>query len=68
MWRLISHATRHRKMYSERGRYVINYKYSTLPRGISLYIALNVGIFPEAGGRGKYSLSRVQYMPAFHKG
>ena len=43
-------------------------KYSTLPSGISVYIVLKVGIFPEAGGRGKYSLPRVQYMPAFHKG
>ena len=32
------------------------------------YIAPKVGIFPEAGGRGKYSLLRVQYMPAFHMG
>ena len=28
-------------------------KYSTLPSGISVYIVLKVGIFPEAGGRGK---------------
>ena len=40
----------------------IYYKYSTLLRGILVYIALKVGIFPEAGGRGKYSLLRVQYM------
>ena len=40
-------------------------KYSTLPSGI--YIVPKVGIFPEAGGRGKYSLPRVQYMPIFHK-
>ena len=39
----------------------IYYKYSTLPRGISINIAPKVGIFPEAEGRGKYSLSRVQY-------
>ena len=32
------------------------------------YIATKIGIFPEAGGQGKYSLSRVQYMPAFHMG
>ena len=42
-------------------------KYSTLPSGISVYIVPKVGIFPEAGGRGKYSLPRVQYMPIFHK-
>ena len=35
-------------MYSERGRYVINTKYSTLPSGISVYIVPKVGIFPEA--------------------
>ena len=29
------------------------YKYSTLPRGISINIAVKVGIFPEAEGRGK---------------
>ena len=34
---------------------------------ISVYIVPKVGIFPEAGGRGKYSLPRVQYMPIFHK-
>ena len=34
-------------------------KYSTLLCGISAYIAPKVG---------KYSLLRVQYMPAFHKG
>ena len=42
-------------------------KYSTLPRGISVYIESKVGIFSEAEGRGKYSLPRVQYMPIFHK-
>ena len=42
-------------------------KYSTLPRGISVYIVPKVGMFPEAGGRGKYSLPRVQYMPILHK-
>ena len=42
-------------------------KYSTLPSGISAYIVPKVGIFTEAGGRGKYSLPRVQYMPIFHK-
>ena len=42
-------------------------KYSTLLSGISAYIVPKVGIFPEAGGRGKYSLPRVQYMPIFHK-
>ena len=43
-------------------RYVyIYYKYFTLPRGISINIAPEVGIFPEAEGRGKYSLPRVQY-------
>ena len=42
-------------------------KYSTLPRGLSVYIEPKVGIFSEAEGRGKYSLLRVQYMPIFHK-
>ena len=42
-------------------------KYSTLPSVISVYIVPKVVIFPEAGGRGKYSLPRVQYMPIFHK-
>ena len=42
-------------------------KYSTLPRGISVYIEPKVGIFSEAEGQGKYSLPRVQYMPIFHK-
>ena len=41
---------------------LVYYKYSTLPRGISINIAPKVGIFPEAKGRGKYSLPRVQYM------
>ena len=39
----------------------VYYKYSTLPRGISINIAPKVGIFPQAEGRGKYSLPRVQY-------
>ena len=39
----------------------IYYKYSTHPHGISINIAPKVGIFPEAEGRGKYSLPRVQY-------
>ena len=30
-------------------------------------IALKVGIFPEAEGRGKYSLPRAQYLSIFHK-
>ena len=43
-------------------RYVYTYyKYSILPRGISINIAPKVGIFPEAEGRGKYSIPRVQY-------
>ena len=46
----------------------IYYKYSTLSHGISADIAPKVGIFSEAGGRGKYSLPRVQYLPEFHKG
>ena len=52
-----------------RGVHIIYTKYSTLPSGISVYIIVpKVGIFPEAGGRGKYSLPRVQYMPPiFHK-
>ena len=36
-------------------------KYSTL-RVEYRYIALKVGIFPEADGRGKYSLLWVQYI------
>ena len=32
-----------------------------------IHIAPKVGIFHEAGGRGKYSLPRVKYMPAFHR-
>ena len=36
----------------------VEYRYILYPK---------VGIFPEAGGRGKYSLQRVQYMPIFHK-
>ena len=47
--------------------YILYTKYSTLPSGISVYIVPKVGIFPEAGGRGKYSLPRVQYMPILHK-
>ena len=39
-----------------------NYKYSTLPRGISINIVPKVGMFPEAEGRGKYSLPRVDYI------
>ena len=39
----------------------IFFKYSTLPRGISINIAPKVGTFPEAEGRGKYSLTWVQY-------
>ena len=59
-------------MQRERGKMIgvgvhIYTKYSTLPRGISAYIASKVGIFSKAEGRGKYSLPRVQYMPAFHK-
>ena len=37
------------------------YKYSTLPRGILINIAGKLGIFPEAEGRGKYSLPKVLY-------
>ena len=40
----------------------IYYEYSTLSRGISINVAPKVGIFPEAEGRGKYSLPRVQYI------
>ena len=39
-----------------------NYKYFTLPRRISINIAPKVGMFPEAEGRGKYSLPRVDYI------
>ena len=42
-------------------RSLTNYKYSTLPRGVLINIATKVGIFPEAEGRGKYSLPWVQY-------
>ena len=68
---LIFHGTRTGKYYCKNMKYriniYINTKYSTLPSGISVYIVPKVGIFPEAGGRGKYSLPRVQYMPIFHK-
>ena len=56
-----------RVMYNQVCPYIQYTKYSTLPSGISVYIVPKVGIFPEAGGRGKYSLLRVQYMPIFHK-
>ena len=39
----------------------IYYKYSTLQLGISMNIEPKVRVFPEAEGRGKYSLPRVQY-------
>ena len=49
--------------------YILYYKHSTPPRGISMNIAYKVGIFPEAEGRGKYSLpstdiprGRVEYL------
>ena len=58
---------RHSPVCSIENRGYIYTKYSTLPSGISVYIVPKVGIFPEAGGRGKYSLPRVQYMPIFHK-
>ena len=59
---------RHSQVCSIENRgFIIYTKYSTLPSGISGYIVPKVGIFPEAGGRGKYSLPRVQYMPIFHK-
>ena len=57
----------YREYYCKNMKYRINTKYSTLPSGITAYIVPKVGIFPEAGGRGKYSLPRVQYMPIFHK-
>ena len=50
-----------------RSNHGINTKYSTLPCGILVYIAQKVGIFSETEGRGKYSLPRVPYIPAFHK-
>ena len=34
---------------------------------VTVYITPKVGIFPEAEGRGKYSLPRRQYLPIFHK-
>ena len=60
------HAQRERGKVIGRGVHIYT-KYSTLPSGISAYIVPKVGIFPEAGGRGKYSLPRVQYMPILHK-
>ena len=54
-------------MFASLARSQLYTKYSTLPRGISVYIAPKVGIFSEAEGRGKYSLPSVQYMPIFHK-
>ena len=42
-------------------RTLANYKYSTLPRRISINMAPKVGIFAEAEGRRKYSLLKVQY-------
>ena len=60
------HAQRERGKVIDRGVHIYT-KYSTLPSGISVYIVPKVGIFPEAGGRGKYSLPRVQYMPILHK-
>ena len=47
--------------------FLVYTKYSTLLRGISVYIEPKVGIFSEVEGRGKYSLPRVQYMSIFHK-
>ena len=56
---------------SEQGNVIVSLriytKYSTLPRGISVYIEPKVGIFSEAEGQGKYSLPWGQYMPIFHK-
>ena len=47
----------------------IYYKYSTLPRGISINIVPKVGIFPNAEGRGKQGCNiidipqgRVEYL------
>ena len=40
----------------------IFYEYSTFACGISIYVALKVGMFPEAEGQGKYSLLTVQYV------
>ena len=40
----------------------IYYKYSTLPRGISVFIAPKVGIFLEAGGLRKYSLPDIYFI------
>ena len=41
--------------------------YSILPCKISIDMAPKAGMFPEAEGRGKYSLPRVQYVSIFHK-
>ena len=49
------------ELYFDRYCICIYYKYSTLPHGISINIAHKVEIFPEAEGRGKYLLPRVQY-------
>ena len=67
----IFHVMRIGKYYCKNMRYRINiYILNIQPIRVEyryiLYPA-KVGIFPEAGGRGKYSLPRVQYMPIFHK-
>ena len=60
---LIFHVTRIRKYYCKNMKYriyiYIYTNYSTLPRGILVYIEPKVGMFSEAEGRGKYSLPRV---------
>ena len=40
--------------------------YSTLSHAYCMH-SRYIGIFSEAKGRGKYSLSRVQYVSIFHK-
>ena len=53
---LIAHAMRHRKMYSEQGRYVINIAYYTSKSGIWLVISRVASYFhePEASANTAY--------------
>ena len=46
-------------------RSLANYQYSSLPHRRTIHIAHKVGIIPEAKGRVKYSLPRVQYVLIF---
>ena len=42
------------RLNDENWRYMVYYKYSTLPRGILIYIIPKVGIFHDAEDRSKY--------------